>query len=331
MKYLIIGDLHAGIQKNSTVFHRTILKYGLWVKHIAEKNGIENIIQLGDIFDNRFNISVETLNVVSKLFDIWRDFQVDVTVGNHDCVYNDSSKVNSLSPFKRHPNITIHDKVTKRNNLVFTGWGVKLEDIPECDYLFGHYDTVGFELQKGKISTHGFKADDVMKKVHKMVFSGHYHRPQVKLYDGKPFYYSGSAYALDWNDADNSKYLYILDTDTHRVQLIENDVSPKFIHIRRDSDLKLVENNFVAIRYSNSINDTEWKTKIQNLKTLGIKTELVQEKVEQNKNENDIENFKVVKIEDMIEPWVNSFISNLSLDELKEVAKKAKEKYILKR
>jgi DNA repair exonuclease SbcCD nuclease subunit len=331
MKYLIVGDLHAGVQKNNPVFHRTLLKYGLWVKHIAEKNDVKHIIQLGDIFDNRFNISVETLNIVSKFFEIWKDFTIDITVGNHDNVYNDNSKINSLAPFKRHPNINIHETVTNRNGFVFTGWGVKLEDIPECDYLFGHYDTVGFELQKGKISTHGFKADEVMKKVNKMVFSGHYHRPQVKLYDKKPFYYSGSAYSLDWNDVDNSKYLYILDTDTHKVQLIENNVSPRFIHIRQDSDLNLVENNFVAIRYNHSDDGSEWKTKIQNLKPLGIKTELINEKVKQKKDESEIDEFKVVKIEDMIDPWVTSSIANLDDEELKKVAKLAKEKYISKR
>ena len=330
MKYIIVGDLHGGKDRNSSIFHRTLLKYALWIKKLANEQGIKNIIQLGDVFDNRFQISVETLKVVSTFFDVLSDFNIDIITGNHDCVLNDSSKVNSLTPFKRHPNITIHEGVTERDGLVFTGWGVKLEDIPKCDYLFGHYDTVGFELQKGKISTHGFKANDVMEKVNKMLFSGHYHRPQVKLYDDKPFYYTGSAFPLDWNDADSQKFVYILDSKSNKLDIIPNNISPKFTYIRDEKDLSKVSNNFVAISYNSNDKDNSWKKKIENLNPLGIKTEIVSEKVGQKNIEDaDLKEFKVVAIENIIEDWVKNSLTNLSDDELEEVAKRSKKKYIL--
>lgn len=332
MKYLIIGDLHGGINRNNPIFHRTLLKYALWVNKLANEQGIKNIIQLGDVFDNRFQISVETLKVVSMFFDVLADFNIDIITGNHDCMLNDSSKVNSLTPFKRHPNITIHEGITERNGMVFTGWGVKMEDIPKCDYLFGHYDTVGFELQKGKVSNHGFKAVDIMAKVGKTLFSGHYHRPQVKLYDSKPFYYAGSAFPLDWNDADSQKFVYILETDSGKVDIIPNNLSPKFVYIRDESDLSKVPNNFVAIAHNSNDKDNSWKKKVQNLNPLGIKTEIITEKIGQkDSDEIDLTEFKVVSIENIIEDWVKASLTNLSDKELEEVAKRAKKQYILKK
>lgn len=329
MKTFIIGDLHAGINRNNPIFHRTLLKYALWIKRIGHEKGINHIIQLGDIFDNRTQISVETLNVVAKFFDILRDFTIDITIGNHDCVFNDHAKVHSLAAFREHPNITIHETVTHRGDMVFTGWGVKLEDIPKCKLLFGHYDTVGFELQKGKISSHGFKAADLMEKVSGAIYTGHYHIPQLKFYNKKPFHYVGSAYALDWNDADSAKYLYILDTDTLKLETIENTISPQFHHIRDEKDLPKIEGNFVAMQYKSGEEGDKWKAKIQNLKPLNIKASLVVDSI--TTVDVDITEFKVVKIEDIIDEWVPAALANMDDDEKKEIAKLARMNYLNKR
>jgi DNA repair exonuclease SbcCD nuclease subunit len=329
MKTLIVGDLHAGINRNNSIYHRTLLKYALWIKRLCVERGINHIIQLGDVFDNRNQISVETLNIVSKFFEILKDFTIDITIGNHDALYNDHSKVNSLVPFKEHPNITIHENVTKRGDMVFTGWGVKLEDIPECRLLFGHYDTIGFELQKGKVSSHGFKASDLMEKVSGAVYTGHYHRPQLRHYNKKPLHYVGSAYPLDWNDADDTKFVYILDTDTLALETIENTVSPRFNYIRNEEDLDKIEGNFVSIKYTLGEVGDKWVSKIQAFKPLAVKTELLSDNVKQI--ETDIADFKVVKIEDIIEEWVTASLANIDDDSKKEVAKLAKMRYINKK
>lgn len=329
MKYLIVGDIHAGIKHNSKIFHNTLISYGKWLKKICEEKNIKNIIQLGDIFDNRTQISVETLQKVSDFFEILKDIEIDIVVGNHDCLYNENADVHSLSPFKNRKNIHIHDKVTIKNNMVFTGWGVKLEQIPECDYLFGHYDTVGFELQKNRISTHGFRAVDVMNKVKKMVFSGHYHRPQMKIYDKKPFYYSGSAFPLTWEDSDHTKYVYTLDTKTSKVQSIENDISPRFYYINSENQIDKVSGNFVAISFSSNEEGERWRSQIQNLAPLDIKTEIINEKVVQV--ENDISAFRIAKIEDILDEWPEKNLINLTDKQKKRVAQKAQKMYILKK
>ena len=86
----------------------------------------------------------------------------------------------------------------------------------------------------------------------------------------------------------------------------------------------------MAISYNSSDKDNSWKKKIENLNPLGIKTEIVSEKVGQKNIEDaDLKEFKVVAIENIIEDWVKNSLTNLSDDELEEVAKRSKKKYIL--
>ena len=329
MKYLIIGDIHAGKKtrnsRNGEVFHKVLKDYAHWVKQVALENNIQNIIQMGDVFDNRNAISLETLDYVTQFFDILEEFHIDIVVGNHDALLNDNASINSLTPFKKHPNITVHDKVTVQDDMVFAGWGVKLDDFPPCKLFFGHIDTVGFELQKNRIATHGFKASDLMDKVSGAVFTGHYHLPQVRHYSGKPFCYTGSAFSLDWNDIDNTKYVYILDTDTLEVKKIENIVSPRFYHINNESQLGLISGNFISIDYVMGEVGEKWKSKVLAMNPLELRTNTIREKVQQI--ENEIAEFKVVDIKETLGSWPMENLANLSEDLKKRVAEKCQKMY----
>jgi DNA repair exonuclease SbcCD nuclease subunit len=325
MKCLLIGDIHAGKKRNSNIFHQILLDYGKWIKEICHRNDIKHIIQLGDIYDNRFTISAETHNCVNSFIDELEEFTMDIIVGNHDAMLNDNASVNWLTPLNKHPNITVHDKITVRDEMVFAGWGVKLEDIPPCKLFFGHIDTIGFELQKNKISTHGFKASDLMDKVSGAAFTGHYHLPQTRTYDRKPLCYVGSAFSLDWNDQDSKKYVYILDTDTLEVTQIHNNASPIFIHIANETQLEQVNDNFVSINYVIGEEGEKWKRTIQNLKPLEIKTYKIQEKVQQI--DSDIEQFKVIDIRDTLGSWPIDNLNNIPEHLKIKIAEKAKLMY----
>lgn len=325
MKCLLVGDIHAGKKRNSQIFHKILLDYGKWIKEVCQRNDIKHIIQLGDIYDNRFTISAETHNIVNQFIDELEEFTIDIIVGNHDAMLNDNASVNWLTPLNKHPNITVHDKITVRDDMVFAGWGVKLEDIPPCKIFFGHIDTIGFELQKNKISTHGFKASDLMDKISGAAFTGHYHLPQVRTYDKKPLCYVGSAFALDWNDQDNKKYVYILDTETLEVQKIHNNASPIFVHIYNESQLELVPDNFVSINYVIGEEGERWKRIIENLHPLEIKTYRIQEKVKQL--ETEIAQFKVIDIREALGSWPIDNLSNVPEHLKIKVAEKAKLMY----
>lgn len=309
-KYLIVGDIHIGNNKGNSIFYKTLMDYGNWIIDICNDHSLQNIIFLGDIFDSRTAVSLESLHYATEFFDLLQDKNIDIILGNHDIFFNHSTEIHSLSPFKNHPNITIHEKVCKRDKLTFCPWATTLEDIPESEYVFGHFDIVGYELTKGKISNHGFRGVDLMKKVNKAVFSGHYHIFQQRIYDSKPLIYAGSAFSLSFNDAGSNKFVHILDTDTLEVEKIENTISPKFKYVRSESDINGIKGDFVSIVGS----DPELVEKVNQQAPLFVRMELVDE----FKNVSTTEEVKEFKIID-VPAAIHDFSSNLS-DEWKLLA-----------
>jgi DNA repair exonuclease SbcCD nuclease subunit len=324
-KIAIIGDLHIGQNKNNQIFHNTLLDYGKWLKSICDKQGITKLIFLGDIFDSRNAITLESIHYATKFFDLFEKYQIDIILGNHDVFFNDSTEIHSLAPFKNHPNITIHEKVCKRDNLTFCPWATKLEDIPQSDYVFGHFDIVGYELTKGKISNHGFKGVELMKKVNKFCFSGHFHIFQERKYDGKPLIYTGSAYGLSFNDADSPKYLHILNTTTNEVQRIENTVSPKFKYIRTEADLTDIKGNFISVVST----DETLVEKVGTHLPVFIRKEIIDEFKKLDDRQEEVKEFKVVDIPEAIEEFSMKLPDEWELDDelKKEVAARTTKLY----
>lgn len=268
---LCVGDIHLGVNKNNPQFFKTALRYADWIAAICEKKNIKTIVQLGDIFHNREMIHLPTMNCAYKFFDKLKKYKIHIIVGNHDALYNSVSDVNSLKLLNEWPNITIHEKVTKINNMAFCGWGTKLEDIPESDIIFGHFDIKGFQMSSIKISEHGFSASDLMSKC-KLLMSGHYHKPQVRLYNGKPLVYTGSAYQLNWGESGESKYAYILNTETLEYKPVENKISPRFEYINDEKDFEKAKNNFVSVEVQNVEDVTGIVSKFKALNAIDVKT-----------------------------------------------------------
>lgn len=323
--YLIIGDVHLGVNKNNPVFFKTALNYAQWIKNICTEKNISKIIQLGDIFHNREMVHVPAINCAHDFFEILKDFEIHITVGNHDCVYNNTSDVNSLKLLKNWPNITVHEKVTSIDGLCFCGWGTKLEDIPDDqDVIFGHFDIKGFEMNAFKISEHGFSASSLMEKC-KILFSGHYHKPQVRFYDKKPLIYSGSAYQLNWGESGEKKYAYILNSDTLSYSIIENTQSPKFVKIKDITQIDDVKNNFVSIEIEKPEDLPEIEKKLKNLKCLDFVTTLKK----QNSSKQSQTDLSLNNDHYSFYDGVNEYVSSLLItDEKKKiVAEKLKKMY----
>lgn len=325
---LVVGDIHLGVNKNNPLFFKTALRYADWLVAICKKKNIDTIVQLGDIFHNREMIHLPALNAASEFFDKLKDYNLHIITGNHDCLYNNVSDVNSLKLLSRWPNITVHEKVTTIGDLCFCGWGTKLEDIPDSKIIFGHFDIKGFQMSSFKISEHGFSASDLMNKC-QLLMSGHYHKPQVRFYDKKPLIYTGSAYQLNWGESGEDKYSYILNTETLEYRPVENKISPRFEYIKSEKDLEKVKNNFVSIEIENVEEVAEVVAKHKALGAIDIKTSYKQIEY---KREIPLENGDVATFEtpssvnECIDEYVE-LLDNLTDEEKKTVADKLNQLY----
>lgn len=233
MKIALITDTHAGCRNDSTVFNNYFLTFykDVFFPYL-DKNGIDTIIHLGDVFDRRKYVNFSTLNSWRRnVFEpINEKYKTFVIQGNHDIYYKDTNEVNSLEElFRGYPNIHIIGQPTTMEfdgtNILLIPWinqnneeicKIKL-DKTKSQIVFGHFDIIGFEMYRGLENfEHGFNAD-VFKKFD-MVVSGHYHHKSSL----DNIHYLGAPYQMVWSDYEDPKGFHIFDTTEREIQFIRN-------------------------------------------------------------------------------------------------------------
>ena len=249
----VISDIHIGVHSSSAIWHETTIKWGRWLKEKLKNIGIKDIIICGDIFHNRNDVSVNTLNTASELFNIWSEFNIAILIGNHDAYYRDRADVNSVNILSGWKNITVFTQPTTieyaHRKLLFCPWGTTMEQINHADIIFGHFEITSFKMNNYKICEKGFHTKSLFDKSN-LIISGHFHLREERSYEDGTIIYLGSPYEMDWGDKDTSKGAYILDIGTKKYRLIENDISPKHIEIRLTD---LIKNGLKNLNISGNI------------------------------------------------------------------------------
>ena len=97
MKVAIITDTHYGARKGSAHLHDYFkLFYDNVFFPTLEKEGIDTVIHMGDIFDSRKSIDYQSLEWSKQVvFEPLRKYKVYAITGNHDCYYKNTNNVNS--------------------------------------------------------------------------------------------------------------------------------------------------------------------------------------------------------------------------------------------
>lgn len=246
----IFSDPHYGVHRNSEIWHNIAIEHAKWARDQFKQRSIKDIIIPGDIFHDRNDIAVNTLSVATRIFDILRDFNIIITVGNHDAFYRDKSDINSVSILKGWSNITVVDSFVLANlqgkKIAFCPWGQDINEVPKCDLIVGHFEINSFKMNSFKICTTGYKPSDFTDRA-KLTITGHFHHREERRYKDGTVLYVGSPYQQDWGDYETTKGLYILDLNTLEYEFIENTVSPIY-HKIRYSDIESGKLNSEALK-----------------------------------------------------------------------------------
>jgi len=229
----ISTDWHFG--KSNGIFDQIIYK-GIEQQCIhAKENNIKILFNLGDSLDIKQTIDVDTLNFISKAYQLVSDTfdHVYVIIGNHDISKkNRGIRFHNLQFLNGYSNITIIDtpKIITINNKsiyclpYFENEILKTMDFKKADYLFGHIEVQGFMFNKF-IETKDGVSTSTISNMYDKILLGHFHKKQYKKnigYIGNicKFFYGEDDEMRGWIEFDEQKNI-IFDFDFDQPNLFK--------------------------------------------------------------------------------------------------------------
>jgi DNA repair exonuclease SbcCD nuclease subunit len=104
-----------------------------------------------------------------------------------------------------------------------------------------------------KMCEHGTKPVDLLKKS-SLIFSGHFHLNEERVYDNGTIVYVGSPFQLDFGERECKKGYYVLDFNDLGFEFIENKISPVHRKVllselvsNKEMYLNSISNNFIKL------------------------------------------------------------------------------------
>lgn len=306
---LVIGDVHFGIKSNSIPWLESQLKFFreqiFPIIENAELYNISDVVFLGDLFDIRYStnnyISIEIKKLFREMIGLIENTDVKIfcLAGNHDYY----SPIEELKEYNTYESVfgeeflykygEDFEYVTDKGSLVLKyNDNIGIGNI----ILLPWYETENRENFKKHIKDISFFnkthkenpvraiychtdlesefADEpeiasALKELDIPIYSGHIHYMYTNK--EKKFYNVGACCSFTFNDANQSRYVYIINEKENKCVRIENVTTPKFIILRDeeifDENPKYYNNNYVEFIISEcNKNQLRYKEQITKLK-----------------------------------------------------------------
>ena len=300
MRVAVITDTHYGARKGSTHLHNYFqLFYDNIFFPTLEREKIDTVIHMGDIFDSRKSIDYQSLEWAKQVvFEPLRKYKVYAITGNHDCYYKNTNHVNSPELLLNdYSNILTFSKATEINidglDILLLPW-INSENYDESleaiqnsksKVAMGHLEINGFKATRGHMMEDGMDTD-VFSKFN-AVYSGHFH---TRSTDGK-ITYLGNPYEMYWNDVNDTRGFHIFDTDTIIHTPVNNPYKLFYNVYYEDTpyqtfDSTPYENKIVKVIVRKKTNPKQFQKFIDKLYATGIQDLKI------------IENFELIEGED---------------------------------
>ena len=305
MKIAIITDTHYGARKGADYIHSYFKKFydNIFFPYL-EKNNIDTIIHMGDVFDSRKSIDYQSLEWSKRVvFEPLKKYKVHAITGNHDAYYKNTNKVNSPELLlKDYNNIITYSKPTEINieglDILLLPWinsenfkeSKEFIDNSKSKVAMGHLEINGFKATRGHMMEDGMDVS-IFSKFEK-VYSGHFH---TRSTDGK-IYYLGNPYEMYWNDVNDKRGFHIFDTET-------------LTHTPIDNPYKLFYNIYYEDTPHQTFDSTEYTNKLVKV--------IVRKKTNTKQFERFIDKLYSSNVQDLkiIENFVIQENENFEIDE----------------
>lgn len=291
MKLAILTDTHYGVKSDSTFFldYQKSFMDNVFFPFL-DKEGIKTIVHLGDLVDRRKFININTLRCMRTDF-LERIGQtgriMHIIPGNHDVYAKNTNEVNALDELLDDSQgiMAYHEPaelVFGETKISLIPWISPENEARSVDFIqntdskivFGHFQLVGFEMYKGAYCESGH--DPKMFDRFDLVASGHFHHRSTY----HNINYLGSPYEMTWADYADTKGFHTFDTESQKLEFIENpmklyrkikyrDAGKKFEDVM-DLDFGRYQGCFVKVIVISKENPFLFDTFIQNLENAGV-------------------------------------------------------------
>lgn len=339
MKIAILNDTHCGARNSSDIFldyfgrffSETFFPY-------CDRNGIKQIIHLGDFYDHRKFINFKALHHNRKTFlepMRERGMTMDIIPGNHDVVYKNTNDLCSLKEllgfFVKDVNIIMKPTVMQYGScrIALLPWinqenkEESLKFLESCDapILGSHLELSGFDVMPGMPASHGM--DPELFKRFESVWSGHYHSKQQK----GNIHYLGTQFEMNWSDCGDMKYFHVFDTETRELTAVRNPLTifSRFSYDDREHwcpdgvDVSTFKNQFVKIVVVNKSDFFGFDKFIERIQKQGVLEIKIAENFDSFLGDN-VEGKELEKVEDtgeLLSAYVDAADTDLDKDTLK--------------
>jgi DNA repair exonuclease SbcCD nuclease subunit len=238
-----VTDTHLGYKKANDFYLELTLQLFEDIGVYAKENDIQELVHLGDFFDNRKHMSLKTLFYAKRIAKNLKDrFRMSwFILGNHDIFYRDRYLPHSHEIFNEMSHITVVDVPIQHGNSCFIPWFIDGEfgefdgmsmgdwlDQTDAKYCLGHWEINGAKMNvSGRPAENcNFNFTDFQK--FEKTFSGHFHT--IGDYNHNVTYL-GSPFHMDFNDA-GARGWYVFDDETGELEFVQWDRAPKFVKWR---------------------------------------------------------------------------------------------------
>ena len=238
MKIAMFTDIHWGAKGNSIQHNEDCIAYVKWFISNLRKQKCDTIVFMGDWFENRNSINVQTLNMSYDGLKMLNDLGMPIyfCIGNHDLYHRSNRQLYSTYHYEKFSNVKLVSDPLVENDMIFFPYLFK-EEYPQAaalinknrpKYVFGHFEFKDFVVTgSDRRIDHG--PDHRMFSGPDYLFSGHFHKRQIT----DNVIYIGNVFPTNYGDVwDDERGMCTLDVNTSSVEFIDWKECPKYRKVK---------------------------------------------------------------------------------------------------